>query len=206
MPYCIRHLGQHCYSNGVAPNKCQAIPWTNADLLSINPSGINFSEIWIKIQQFSFSKMYLKMLSAKFWLFCSVNPFSSAGQIQWGDGASHRHRSSEGACLRYHLSQEGGHCWVWPLQSLQQREVDDGAPSQSLGWHWVEGSIQWWVGSGEHSLLYELIYNCFLGHPSCANSSWDTIMPHDPYLMQIVHITADDGLAPAVAKPSSAMI
>ena len=31
--------------NGLSPMRCQAIIWTNADLLSIKPSGINLSEI-----------------------------------------------------------------------------------------------------------------------------------------------------------------
>ena len=38
---------------------------TNADLLSIEPSGTNFSEVLIKIQTFSFMKMHWKMSSAK---------------------------------------------------------------------------------------------------------------------------------------------
>ena len=40
------------------------LTWTNADL-SIGPLGTNFSEIWIKLQNFSFIRMHLKMLSAK---------------------------------------------------------------------------------------------------------------------------------------------
>ena len=60
-------------SNGLAPERRQAITWTNAEpvtwtnagLLSIGPLGTNFSEIWIKIQKFSFTKMHLKMSSAK---------------------------------------------------------------------------------------------------------------------------------------------
>ena len=39
--------------NGLLPVQHQAITWTNADLLSIGPLGINFSEIWIKKQKFS---------------------------------------------------------------------------------------------------------------------------------------------------------
>ena len=52
--------------NGLLPIQRQAIIWTNDDLLSI---GTNFSEISIKIQTFSFKKMYLRMLSVKWWLF-----------------------------------------------------------------------------------------------------------------------------------------
>ena len=48
----------------------QAIIWTNADLLSIRPSGIYISEILMKIQNFSFNKMHLEMSSAKRQSFC----------------------------------------------------------------------------------------------------------------------------------------
>ena len=41
----------------------QAITWTNADLLSFEPLGTNFSEILIEILTFSFKKMRLKMSS-----------------------------------------------------------------------------------------------------------------------------------------------
>ena len=43
----------------------------NTDLLSIRPLGTNFSEIWIKMQNFWFVKMHLKMSSAKWRPFCS---------------------------------------------------------------------------------------------------------------------------------------
>ena len=53
--------------NGLSPVRRQAITWTNAALLSIRPSGTNFSEkfeskykTWIKIQNFSFAKLHLK--------------------------------------------------------------------------------------------------------------------------------------------------
>ena len=46
----------------------------------------NFSEIWIKIQTFSFSKMHLKMFSAKCQPFCSglnvLNPPMTWGEFQ----------------------------------------------------------------------------------------------------------------------------
>ena len=56
--------------NGLAPFRRQAITWTNADLLSSGLLGTNFSEILIKIHTFSFKKMHLKMLSAKWRAFC----------------------------------------------------------------------------------------------------------------------------------------
>ena len=51
--------------NGLSPVWRQAITWTNADLLSIRPLGTNFSEIWIKIQKFSFTKIHLKSVICK---------------------------------------------------------------------------------------------------------------------------------------------
>ena len=52
------------------PDRCQAIFWTNAEILLIEPMGTNFSEIWIGIQLFSLKKMHLKMSSAKWRPFC----------------------------------------------------------------------------------------------------------------------------------------
>ena len=47
----------------------QAIIWTNAGTLLIRTLGTNFSEILSEIHSFSFSKMHLKMSSAKWRLF-----------------------------------------------------------------------------------------------------------------------------------------
>ena len=61
--------------NGLSPGWRQAIIWTNAGILLIGPLGTNFSEISIKIQIFSFTKMCLKVSSAKwcpFWLGLNV--------------------------------------------------------------------------------------------------------------------------------------
>ena len=55
--------------NGLSPDRRQAIIWTNAGILLIEPLGTNFSEILIEIQIFSFKKMRLKM-SAKWRPFC----------------------------------------------------------------------------------------------------------------------------------------
>ena len=50
---------------GLSPDRCHAIIWTNAGLLSIGPLLIYFSENLIKIQQFSLRKMHMKMSPAK---------------------------------------------------------------------------------------------------------------------------------------------
>ena len=55
--------------NGLAPDRHQDIIWTNAGIL-IAPLETNFSEIGIKIQNFSFMKMHLKMSSGKWRPFC----------------------------------------------------------------------------------------------------------------------------------------
>ena len=47
--------------NGLSPDRRQAIIWTIAGILVIEPLGTNFSEILIRIQIFSFKKMHLKM-------------------------------------------------------------------------------------------------------------------------------------------------
>ena len=56
--------------NGLSPDRRQAIIWTNAGILLIRPLGTNFSEILIKIPQFSSTKMHLKISSAKWRPFC----------------------------------------------------------------------------------------------------------------------------------------
>ena len=56
--------------NGLAPGQCQAITWTNAGILLIGSLEINFSEILIESNTFSFKKMHLKMSSAKWGASC----------------------------------------------------------------------------------------------------------------------------------------
>ena len=56
--------------NGLSPSRRQAIIWTNAGILLIEPLGTNFSEILIAIITFSFKKMRLKVSSAKWRPFC----------------------------------------------------------------------------------------------------------------------------------------
>ena len=63
--------------NGLWPGRCQAIICTNAGMLLIGPLGTNFSEILIEILTFSFTKMRLKVSSAKWRPFClGLNVFS----------------------------------------------------------------------------------------------------------------------------------
>ena len=44
--------------NGLSPGQCQAIFWTNADILLIWPLGTNFNEIFIEIHIFSFKNIW----------------------------------------------------------------------------------------------------------------------------------------------------
>ena len=64
-PICRIYASMNWFSigsgNGLAPNRRQAITWTNAGLLSIGFLKTNFSEIWIGILSFSFKEMHLKM-------------------------------------------------------------------------------------------------------------------------------------------------
>ena len=55
--------------NGLSPIRRQAIIWTNAGLLLIGLLGTNFNEILIKLQNFSFTRLHLKISSAKWWPF-----------------------------------------------------------------------------------------------------------------------------------------
>ena len=50
---------------GLLPGQCQAIIWTNTDLLSIRSSATIFGEILTKIMKRSLKTIHLKMLCAK---------------------------------------------------------------------------------------------------------------------------------------------
>ena len=67
---CVGNLTFIGSDNGLSPGRRQAIIWTSAGILLIGPLGTNFSEILIGIQTFSFTKMHLKMSSAKLRPFC----------------------------------------------------------------------------------------------------------------------------------------
>ena len=62
---CVSKLTSIGSDNGLSPERCQAIIWTNAGILLIRPLGTNFSEISIEIYTFSFKKTHLKMSSGK---------------------------------------------------------------------------------------------------------------------------------------------
>ena len=70
---CVGKLSTIGSDNDLSPWRCQAIIWTLAGILLIGPLGTNYSEIVIGIQTFSFKKMHLKMLSAKWRPFVSAS-------------------------------------------------------------------------------------------------------------------------------------
>ena len=66
---CVSKLTIIGSDNGLSPGRHQAIIWTNTGILLVWTLGTNFSEILGEIHSFSFSKMHLKMSSAKWRLF-----------------------------------------------------------------------------------------------------------------------------------------
>ena len=76
-------------NNGLSPGRRQAIIWTNAGILLIEPLGTNFSEILVGIQIFTFKKMRLKMSSAKWRPFClGLNVSNVCGCLVKYDGTT----------------------------------------------------------------------------------------------------------------------
>ena len=73
-PQCVNNILKNRVSigsdNGLWPVQRQAIIETNAGLLSIVPIRTNFSEILVKMQNFSFTKIHLKISSVERQPFC----------------------------------------------------------------------------------------------------------------------------------------
>ena len=65
MDICIGKLTIIGSNKDLSPGQHQAIMGTNVRILLTEPLGINFSEILVRIQTFSFKKMHLKMSSGK---------------------------------------------------------------------------------------------------------------------------------------------
>ena len=81
--------------NGLSPGRHQAIIWTNVGILVIRPLGIDFSEILIKINTFSFEEMHVKLVCKMAYLFLlefnelinSIFPFLPCSP--WWLGSTH---------------------------------------------------------------------------------------------------------------------
>ena len=87
---CVNKLTIIGSDNGLSPGRRQAIIWTNAGILLIRNLGTNFSEIIGEIHSFSFSKLHLKMSSAKWHLFgLGLNELND---VLWSTNGIRKHR------------------------------------------------------------------------------------------------------------------
>ena len=66
---CVSILSTVGSDNGLSPGRRQAIIWTNAGIMLMEPMGISFNDNLIKIQQLPFKKLRLKM-SSEWWRCC----------------------------------------------------------------------------------------------------------------------------------------
>ena len=62
---CVRNIVIIASNNSLSPGRCQAIIWTNAKILLIGRSWINFNGILIEINTSSFTKIHLRISPAK---------------------------------------------------------------------------------------------------------------------------------------------
>ena len=67
---CVSKLTIIDSDNGLAPDRLQAITWTNARILLIGHLGTNFNVILIEIHIFSLKKMHFKLSSGRWRPFC----------------------------------------------------------------------------------------------------------------------------------------
>ena len=105
--------------NGLSPGQRHTIIWTNARILSIHTLGTNFYGILNEIHTFSITKMYLKILFAKWHPFClGLNILNYA---QWN---MHRHFCVLFCCAHV-ISSCGLAMWIIYPYSLGL-----------LHWHW----------------------------------------------------------------------
>ena len=81
----ISQLDQYRFNNGLSPIQCQAIIYTNAELLSIGPLGINFL---IKIQVFIHENASENIVCNIGWPFCL-----GGEELAWPRDALWWHRS-----------------------------------------------------------------------------------------------------------------
>ena len=79
---CVSEPNLNGSDNGLSTGRLQVIMWTYAGSLLIWPLRKYFREISIKVQTFSFNKMHLKMLSAK-WRPFSLGPYVPASLITY---------------------------------------------------------------------------------------------------------------------------
>ena len=101
-------------NNGLSPIRHQAIIWTNTALLSIGPLGINFSEILIIIQDFSFMKMHLQISSVKWQPFWPGGDESThVNQPIWIMSSDHKKKSQRNYNMKSFTSINWLHQPIW---------------------------------------------------------------------------------------------
>ena len=123
---CVGKLTNIDSDNGLSPGWRQAIIWTNAGISLIGPLETNFSEILIGVQTFSFKKMHLKVLSAKWRPFClGFNKL----MMSYGDIDLGQHWLNNGL-VKYQVI-------VWikvDLSSMWHKRKTNSTGSHSLKW------------------------------------------------------------------------
>ena len=86
---CVSKLTIIGSDNGLSADGRQATIWNNAEILLIRPLGTNFNEMSIEILTFSWMKMRLKVLSAKWRPFClGLNVLKGKKIVDHSVGAS----------------------------------------------------------------------------------------------------------------------
>ena len=65
MHLCFVNLTIISLDNGLSTDQCEAIIWTNIEILPIGSLGTNFCEILIKIHTFPFKKIHLLILETE---------------------------------------------------------------------------------------------------------------------------------------------
>ena len=111
---CVGNLTIIGSDNGLSPDRRQAIIWTNAGILLIGPLGINFNEILIGIQTFSFKKIHLKISSAKWRRFClGLNVNKKGANVEPGQCVKPSH------CSRI-WPQMGINCYTYVFSLVTQ--------------------------------------------------------------------------------------
>ena len=144
---CVGKLTIIGSDNGLSPERCQAIIWTNVGILLIGALGKNFTEIFIEIQTFSLKKMRLKVSSAKQRPFClGLNVLTAcSGQQQRNTKSSWLLALCEG-----NLSLPNEYNDLTLLQPSSYRQM-----SQRYQLH-----VCGYAGFGIHRNAYNKIYFC----------------------------------------------
>ena len=133
---CVSKLTIIGSDNGLSPGRRQAIIWTNDGILSIGPSGTNFSEILVEIFVFSFKNMQLKPGNGGHFVSASIcytsddnNPLAP-GRFVWKFSSNFQANSSG---------------W-WPCYILWDCPQINVIGPYWRCYHWFRG----WVGAVRH--------------------------------------------------------